>query len=164
MKSREMVAMGALAAVSVLVAAWFGWSWWNAAHDDAATRAQERDAVLSAADDALTALNTIDYHDPDPSVDRWVDLTTGQLGKTLSGDRQLQLDRATQSKTVASARVNQSAVAELDPAAGTARVLAVLDVQLSTNGSPSAPSRTRLNATLARTDRGWKVDSVQAAS
>ncbi|GAB3001800.1 hypothetical protein GCM10017788_74610 [Amycolatopsis acidiphila] len=159
-----MVAMGALAAVSVLVAAWCGWSWWSAAHDDAATRGQDRDTVLAAAGDALTALNTVDYHDPGPAVDRWIQVTTGQLGKTISGDRQLQLDRATASKTVASARVNQAAVAELNPDAGTARVLVVLDVQLSTNGSPSAPSRARLNASLTRTDSGWKVDSVQAAS
>ncbi|WP_236788606.1 hypothetical protein [Amycolatopsis sp. GM8] len=164
MKSPGMVALGALAAVSVLVAAWSGWSWWSAAHDEAAMRAHDRDAVLSAADDALTTLNTVDYHDPGPAVDRWIQVTTGELGKTLSGDRQLQLDRTTASKTVAAAEVNQAAVAELDPAAGTARVLAVLDVQLSTNGAPSVPSRTRLNASLTRTDGGWKVDSVQAAS
>jgi Mce-associated membrane protein len=159
-----MVATGAVAAVAVLVAAWFGWSWWSAAHDDAAVRAQDRDTVLAAAGDALVALNTVDYHDPAPAVDRWIQVTTGELGRTLSGDRQVQLDRARASKTVATARVNQAAVAELDPGAGTARVLVVLDVQLSTNGSPSAPSRVRLNAALTRTDAGWKVASVQAAS
>lgn len=164
MKSPGMAATTALAAVSVLLAAWFGWSWWSAAHSTVANRAQDRDTVLAAAGDALTALNTIDYHDPGPAVDRWIQVTTGELGKTLSGDRQVQLDRATASKTVASARVNQAAVAELNSDAGTARVIAVLDVQLSTNGAPSAPSRARLNAALTRTDAGWKVDSVQAAS
>lgn len=164
MKNPGMVAMGALAAVAVLVAAWFGWSWWSTAHDEAAVRADDRDTVLAAAGDALAALNTVDYHDPAPAVDRWIQVTTGELGKTLSGDRQLQLDRARASKTVASARVNQAAVAALDPGAGTARVLVVLDVQLSTGGSPSAPSRARLNASLTRTGGGWKVDSVQAAS
>ncbi|MTD53535.1 hypothetical protein [Amycolatopsis pithecellobii] len=164
MKSPAVVALGAVAAVAALVAVWFGWSWASAAHDQAATRARDRDAVLAAASEALTALNTVDYHDPGPAVDRWIQVTTGELGKTLSGDRQLQLDRTTATRTVASARVNQAAVAEVDPAAGTARVLAVLDVRLSTNGAPSVPSRTRLNASLARTDDGWKVDSVQAAS
>lgn len=164
MKSPGMAALAALAAVAVLVAAWFGWSWWSAAHDQAAVRAQDRDTVVAAAGDALTALNTIDYHDPAPAVERWIEVTTGELGRTLSGDRQLQLDRARAAKTVATARVNQAAVAQLDPNAGTARVLVVLDVQLSTNGSPSAPSRARLNASLIRTDAGWKVDAVQAAS
>ncbi|GHF82072.1 hypothetical protein AMYBAR_005682 [Amycolatopsis bartoniae] len=159
-----MVVASVLAAVSVLVAAWFGWSWWRAAHDDAARRADDRDAVLTAASDALSALNTIDYHDPGPAVDRWLDVTTGQLGRTLSGDREEQIGRATASKTVASARIDQAAVADLDSGKGTARVLAVLDVQLSTNGAPSAQSRARLNATLTRTDAGWKVDSVQAAA
>jgi Mce-associated membrane protein len=164
MKSPGLAAMTALAAVSVLVAAWFGWSWWSAAQATVVTRGQDRDTVLAAADDALTTLNTVDYHDPGAAVDRWIQVTTGELGKTLSGDRQLQLDRATASRTVASARVNQAAVAALNPDAGTARVIAVLDVQLSTNGAPSVPSRARLNASLTRTDAGWKVDSVQAAS
>lgn len=164
MKSPGITALGAVAVVAVLVAAWFGWSWLSAANAGETKRAQDRDAVLSAADDALTTLNTIDYHDPGPAVDRWIDVTTGELGKTLSGDRQLQLDRATASKTVANARVNQAAVADLDPSAGKARVLVVLDVRLSTNGAAPVPSRTRLNASLTRTDGSWKVDSVQAAS
>ncbi|GAA5160291.1 hypothetical protein GCM10023214_23970 [Amycolatopsis dongchuanensis] len=157
-----MTVASALAAVSVLAAAWFGGSWWRVTHDDVAKRADDRDAVSAAAGEALAALNTIDYHDPGPAVDRWLDVTTGQLGRTLSDDRQDQIARATASRTVASAKVNQAAVAELN--GDTARVLAVLDVQLSTNGAPSATSRARLNATLTRTGGVWKVDSVQAAA
>jgi Mce-associated membrane protein len=161
--NRLLTALAAVAVVALFAAGWFGWTWWSAAHADTTTRAQDRDTVLSAAADALVALNTVDYRNAGPAVDKWIQVTTGELGKTLSGDRQVQLDRTTASKTVASASVNQAAVAELDETAGTARVIAVLDVRLSTNGAASAPSRSRLNAALDRTPQGWKVSSVQAA-
>jgi Mce-associated membrane protein len=154
--------LGALAVVSVLVAAWFGWSWWRGAHDDFATRARDRDAVVAAASDALVALNTIDYRDAGPAVDRWPRVTSGDLSRSLAGDRQLQVDRATASRTEASASVEEVAVAELR--GDTARVIAVLDVRLSTNGAPPATNRSRVNAELTRTPGGWKVDAVQAAS
>jgi Mce-associated membrane protein len=154
--------IGVLSVVSVLVAAWFGWSWWRSAHDDFAVRAHDRDAVLAAASDALVALNTIDYRDAGTAVDGWLQVTSGELGKTLAGDRQLQLDRATASRTEASASVDRAAVTELH--GDTARVIAVLDVRLSTNGSPPATNRSRLNAELTRTPEGWKVDAVQAAA
>ncbi|WAL67460.1 hypothetical protein ORV05_06660 [Amycolatopsis cynarae] len=165
MNRRDPVLLGmtVLAVVAVVAATWFGLSWWTAAHDEAGLRARDRDTVLAAATDALTALNTIDYHDPGPALDRWIQVTTGQFGKNLSGDRQLQLDRAVTSRTIATASVRQAAVTELDEAGGTARVIAVVDVQLSTNGSAAAPSRSRLNATLTRTESGWKISAVQGA-
>lgn len=154
--------LGVVSVVSVMVATWFGWSWWGSAHDDFAVRARDRDAVLAAASDALVALNTIDYRDAAPAVDRWVEVTGGELGKTLAGDRQSHLARATASRTEASASLDQAAVAELR--GDTARVIAVLDVRVSTNGTPPVTNRSRLNAELTRTPEGWKVDSVQAAA
>lgn len=154
--------LGVLSVLSVLAAAWFGWSWWRGTHDDFASRARERDAVLAAASDALVALNTIDYHNAGAAVDRWIQVSTGQLGQTLRGDRQLHLGRAIATKTEASATVAQVAVAELRD--HTARVIAVLDIRLSFNGAPPSAKRSRLLADLMRTPDGWKVDSVQAAS
>ncbi|HET6503837.1 MAG TPA: hypothetical protein VFG87_24075 [Amycolatopsis sp.] len=153
---------GVSAVVAVFAAGWFGWSWWQTAHDDFSTRARDRDAVLAAGSDGLVALNTIDYRDAGPSVDRWIQVTTGELGTTFSGDRQSQLDRATGSKAEASATLDEAAVTDLN--GDTAHVIAVLDVRLSTNGGAPASSRTRLNAELTRTPQGWKIDSVQAAS
>ncbi|GLY66345.1 hypothetical protein [Amycolatopsis taiwanensis] len=154
--------LSVLAVLAVLSGAWFGWSWWRSAHDDFAARVQDRDAVLTAASDALVTLNTIDYREAEPAVDRWIRVTTGELGKTLGEDRQAQLDRATANQTQASASVDQAAVVELR--GDTARVIAVLDVRLSTKGAPGTSNRSRLNAELTRTPDGWKVDSVQAAS
>ncbi|MFD6067276.1 MULTISPECIES: hypothetical protein [Amycolatopsis] len=156
-------ALTVAAAIALLIAAWFGWSWWSAARDDGLARGREREAVLAAASGQLEVLNTIDYRSGAQDVDRWLGVTTGRLGKDLTGDRQIQIDRATASKTVATAELEQAAVTELDTAAGTARLMAVLDVRVSTGGGPAVPKVSRLTVDYQRVADGWKVSAVQAA-
>ncbi|SFB38207.1 Mce-associated membrane protein [Amycolatopsis marina] len=157
-------ALVALAAVALLAAAWFGWAWWSAAQDDELSLARERDRVLSEISTALVVLNTIDHRSADQDVDRWIAVTAGQLHKDLSGERQLQLDRAEGTRTVAEATLSKAAVTELDEVAGTARLVAVLDVQVATEDEPADSRRSRLTVEAQRTDGGWKVSAVQAAS
>ncbi|MER7865375.1 hypothetical protein ABTX61_40135 [Amycolatopsis japonica] len=156
-------ALTVVAALAVLAAAWFGWSWWSAAGDDGLARGREREAVLAAASGQLEVLNTIDYRSGAKDVDRWLGVTTGRLGKDLTGDRQIQIDRATASKTVATAKLKQAAVTELDAAAGTARLMAVLDVRVSTGGGSAVPKVSRLTVDYQRVEDRWKVSAVQAA-
>lgn len=160
MKLRALIVA---AVVAVLAAAFTGWSWWRAAHDDASARGRERDAILAAAGPELVTLNTIDYRSAGADVDRWMAATTGQYGKDLSGDREVQIDRAMATKTVSTASLVQAAVTEVDVEAGKARLLAVLDVRVSTAGAASAQKLNRLTVDVARTDDGWKVGGVQAA-
>ncbi|WP_199433346.1 hypothetical protein [Qaidamihabitans albus] len=158
-----MRVLATLAVLAVLAAGWSGWSWWSAAQDEGLAVAGERDAVLAAVSDALVALHTIDHRTAAADVDRWVEVSTGRLGADLSGDRQLQLDRAEGTKTVATATLLDAAVTELDHEAGTARLGAVLDVRVSAHGDPPAEHRSRLTVAAERTERGWKVSDVQAA-
>ncbi|WP_370939042.1 hypothetical protein [Amycolatopsis sp. cg13] len=152
----------ALAVVAVLAAAWFGWSWWSAAQDDSLARGRARDAVLAAASTSLVTLNTIDYRTSAVDVDRWISATTGQYGKDLSGDRQMQIDRAKRAKIVSTASLVQAAVTDLDPSAGTARLIAILNVRVSTgDGAPSA-KQARLAVDFARDGDAWKIGAVQA--
>lgn len=151
-----------LTLVALLVAGWLGYSWWSAAHDDALSLARDRDAALDVAGTGLVVLNTFDYRTGDQDMDRWLAVSTGQLAQDLTGDRKTQLDQANSTKTIATATLRQAAVTELNSFAGTAKLIAVLDVSLSTNGAASAPALNRLNVDLARTDKGWKVSAVQA--
>ncbi|MGW7531561.1 hypothetical protein [Amycolatopsis sp. NPDC054798] len=154
--------LGVLAVVAVLAAAWFGWSWWSAAQDDSLARGRARDAVLAAASTDLVTLNTIDYRTSAVDVDRWIAATTGQYGKDLSGDRQLQIDRAKRTKTVSTASLVQAAVTELNPSAGTARLIAVLNVRVSTGDAPPSAKQARLAVDFARDGDTWKIGGIQA--
>ncbi|MEU4252056.1 hypothetical protein AB0F15_32015 [Amycolatopsis sp. NPDC026612] len=155
--------LAAAAVLSVLAAAFSGWSWWRAAADDASARGRERDAVLAAAGPELVTLNTIDYRTAAADVDRWIAATTGRYGTDLAGDRQLQIDRAGTARTVSSASLVQAAVTEVDVPAGKARLLAVLDVRVSTGGAAAAPKMNRLTVDVSRAPGGWKIAGVQAA-
>ncbi|WP_206792187.1 hypothetical protein [Amycolatopsis sp. MtRt-6] len=152
-----------LAALSILAAAFAGWSWWRAASDESLARGRDRDAILSAAGPYLVTLNTIDYRTAAADVDRWTAATTGQYAKDLSGDRQLQIDRAVAARTVSTASLVQAAVTEIDVPAGTARLLAVLDVRVSTGGGAVTPKMNRLTVDVSRSPAGWKISGVQAA-
>ena len=117
--------------------------------------------MLAAAGPELVTLNTIDYRSAGADVDRWITATTGQYGKDLSGDRQVQIDRATTARTVSTASLVQAAVTEVSD--GTARLLAVLDVRVSTGGAAVTPRLNRLTVDVSRADSGWKIAGVQAA-
>lgn len=152
-----------LVLVTALAAGWFGWSWWSAAHDDDLDLARTRAAVVQAATDALVRLNTIDHRTAQADFDGWLRVSTGELGRSLSGDRKHELEQVRESQTVANATVATAAVTELDAHEGTARVIAVVDVEVSSNGQGPRPHRSLLDVQLGRTDAGWKVSGVQAA-
>ncbi|VVJ16832.1 FIG00821219: MCE associated membrane protein [Amycolatopsis camponoti] len=147
--------------LAVLAASATGYTWWRASSDDSFARGRDRDAVLAAAGPELVTLNTIDYRSAGADVDRWIAATTGQYGKDLSGDRQVQIDRATTARTVSSASLVQAAVTEVSD--GSARLLAVLDVRVSTGGSAASPRLNRLTVDVTRSPDGWKISGVQAA-
>ncbi|ASR37451.1 hypothetical protein BAY61_23360 [Prauserella marina] len=158
-----MRTLAVLAAIAVLVACWAGWNWWSAADDDGLAVAREREAVVDDISAALLTLHTIDYRDAEVNVDGWIEATTGQLGKDLEKDRQLQLDRAAGTETVATAELSRIAVTELDVSEGSATMLAVLTVHLATSDQKPSDSRSRLTVRAQRTAEGWKVAGVQAA-
>jgi Mce-associated membrane protein len=161
-RDRARDVLTVLAAVALLAAAWFGWTWWSAAQDEELSLARERDRVVAEVSAALVALNTIDHRSAERDVDRWIAATAGQLHDDLSGERQLQLDRTAGTRTVAEASLLTAAVTEPDAEAGSARLVAVLDVVVSTAGEEATSPRSRLTVDAERTTGGLKVSAVQA--
>lgn len=151
----------AVTVAAVLAAAWFGWSALRADGDESLTVARDRDAVVADVSAALTTLNTIDHRSAGEDVDAWLGVTAGTLGEDLRKDRQLQVDRARDTATVATARVRSAAVTELR--GDTATVLAVLDVRLAARDEPARQRRSRLVVDATRSEEQWKVTDVQAA-
>lgn len=158
-RDRLVPAMVVVAAVAVLGCAGFGWQWWSAAGSDFARTGSARDTALRDGAHALTILNTIDHRSAERDVDEWLAVTTGQLHDDLENDRDRHIDRAMEGKTVATASISRAALAELDERGGTARLLAVVRVELSGQARRSA-----LVADLTRNGDAWKVSAVQAAS
>ncbi|MDT0402830.1 nuclear transport factor 2 family protein [Streptomyces edwardsiae] len=157
----------ALALALTLVAGGFavraGQDWYDAAHDDRAAYAGQRDAVLAAGEQAVQNLNTLDHRDVNRGLDLWESSTTGELHEQLTTGRTEFADQVKAAKTVTTARVLSGAVTELDDRAGRARVLVALRVTVKADGGAKTDKDSRMLGELTRTDGRWKLSALGQA-
>ncbi|MFF3286554.1 hypothetical protein [Streptomyces sp. NPDC003023] len=144
-------------------AGWGGWSWYEAAHDDSLSYAQERDEALAAGRQAVQNMNTLDHRDLKGGLDSWEDSSTGDLHRQLvdgRGEFERQIQEA---KTVTSAKVLSAAVTELDGRAGRASVMIALRITVTAPKGEPARKESRMLGELTRTPQGWKLSALGQA-
>lgn len=155
-----ILVIAVLAVVAFAGAGWFGVSWYRATHDDSLTVGIQRDAVLRDGGRAILTLNTLDYRQVQDGLTLWEQATTGSLLEQLKANRDTYASAITDSTTVSSAKVLDIAVASLDARAGSAQVLAGVDVtsQLE-KGDPGCAHR-RVRMDMIRVADSWKVATL----
>ena len=157
----------ALALALTLVAGGFavraGLDWYDAAHDDRAAYAGQRDAALAAGEQAVQNLNTLDHRDVNRGLDLWESSTTGELHEQLTTGRTEFAEQVKAAKTVTTARVLSGAVTELDDRAGRARVLVALRVTVKADDGAKTDKDSRMLGELTRTDGRWKLSALAQA-
>jgi Mce-associated membrane protein len=158
---RAVVALAVVAVLAVLAAAGAGWLWWRASDEDGVRVAEERDEVLAAGSALLVTLNTLDHRNAVSDLDAWRAAATGQLLERFDRNRDLDLRNIQTQQTVATAGLLGAAVTEVDIEAGTASVIAALEVTVTRQGAEPARNRSRLDAGMTRTPDGWKVSSLE---
>ncbi|GAA2273832.1 membrane protein [Streptomyces ruber] len=152
-----------LALVAGGFAAWAGWDWYDAAHDDSAAYATQRDEALAAAEQAVQNLNTLDHRSVDRGLDLWESSTTGELHDQLVSGRAEFTEQVKEARTVTTARVLSGAVTELDDRAGRARVLVALRVTVEAPGDARTDKDSRMLGELTRTGGRWKLSALGQA-
>ncbi|MEU5837228.1 nuclear transport factor 2 family protein [Streptomyces diacarni] len=150
----------ALAFAALCSAVWAGLSWYGAAHDDTLEYAATRDEVRSAGEQAVQNLNTLDHRKVDAGLDSWEESTTGELRGQLKKGRKEFEKQIRAAKTVTSARILSSAVAELDERAGRAGVLVAVRTTVKAPKEKPATKQTRMRGELTRTEDGWKLSAL----
>ncbi len=155
--SRFRVVAAAVFAVALAFAAYGGIRMWAAAPDATASL---RDEALRSATSAVETFNTLDHRAVDAGLDRWQATATGPLAEERAGSRESSRARIVEARTVTSGEVVAAAVTELDPAAGTASVIASVEVTVTPETGPAATKRVRFAATMTRTDRGWLLSGI----
>ncbi|MEV6399483.1 hypothetical protein AB0M39_32635 [Streptomyces sp. NPDC051907] len=153
----------ALAVAAAGCAGWGGWSWYEAAHDDAAAYADERDAALAAGEQAVQNMNTLDHRDLRRGLDAWEDSATGDLRRQLVDGRREFVKQIQQAKTVTSAEVLSGAVTELDARAGRAGVMVALRIEVTAPKGKPVRKESRMLGELTRTPEGWKLSALGQA-
>ena len=152
--------MKILVVLAAVFAAWGGWSWWSAAHDDSRSFALERQAVTQAAQHDVATRNTLDYRKVDDGLKSWLAVSTGTLHDQLAQTAQANKNQLAQARTVTTAHVVDTAVTALDQRAGTAKLIAAVQLDVTPDGGKQTSKRTRFEADLTRTDAGWRVSAL----
>jgi Mce-associated membrane protein len=155
-----LTAAVALLVAALAVAGWFGVAWFNAANDDGLAYSGVRDEVDRVARAAIVTMNTLDYRKLDEGLGNWSDATTGplhdEISKLSDGEKQQLKDL----KAITSGTVTSSAVKELDDRGGKAVVLAAVAKTVATADGEPKTEYQRVQATLLRTEDGWKLESL----
>jgi Mce-associated membrane protein len=148
----------ALLAAAAIFCGWSGWSYHQSAHSSSVPFARARDQVRRDARQEIAVLNTLDPRKSDAGLSRWLDVSTGTLRDSLRRTSAQDRQKAVKSGTTAVGTVTGLAVTELDTRAGTAQVIATVQVKLGA----STTERKRFTAVLARTGAHWKLSSLTA--
>ena len=135
--------------------------WLFALNSDAVQVAQARDEALRDARQAVINLNTLDHNDPQKGLDLWIQSSSGSVRDEFEKNRDAYSQLVTQQKRTTSATVADAAVSEVDPRAGTARVLAGVDVTVTPEGGEPTVTRQRIELGMIETPDGWKVDALE---
>ena len=150
----------ALAVLAAVFAAWSGWSWYRASTAAAPADAQLRDQVLQAGEQAVQNFNTLDYRKVAAGLALWEQSSTGPLHTEISAGRTQFERQIQQTKTITTARILDGALTALNPRAGTASIIAAVQITVTpANGSP-VTKQSRLVGTLAKTASGWKLSQL----
>lgn len=152
----------AVLALSLAIAGSGLFAWRSAVTDDGIALAKSRDAVLIAATQHITTLNSLDYRDVDAGLKGWAAVTTGTLHDQLvqvdEENRQLLADQ----KKISVGKVVDAALTSLDDR--TATVIAAVEITVTDDakaGSEPTVKRNRFSADLVNVKGTWKLENLQ---
>jgi Mce-associated membrane protein len=154
---RRFLALGALV-VAAAFCGWSGWSYHQSARSGSVRFAEARDQVQRAGRQEIATLNTLDPRLSDAGLGRWLNASTGALRDELRRTSARNRQKVARAQVSAEGTVTDLAVTELDTRAGTAQVIATVQVDLGSRGT----ERKRFTAVLARTSSGWKLSALTA--
>ncbi|MBD0734483.1 hypothetical protein [Streptomyces sp. CBMA29] len=149
-------------AVAAVVCALGAWSYADTRGDGTLDYAKARDAVLADGQRDITRLNTVDAAHLDRDLATWLDTTTGPLHDRMSRTHTADAAALKQSGTSTRGTVTDAAVTELDTRAGTAKLIATVQVRVMPRGGAATTDRKRFEAGLSRTSDGWKLTALTA--
>ena len=136
-------------------------SWWHADHSDSLGYGRARDSVVLAARQDIVVLNTLNYSAVDAGLQRWLGASTGTLHDQIAGVSAADKKSIAAAKTVTTGKVIDAAVTELDDRAGSATVIAAVEVTVTPTTGKATTKRNRFSATMTRVGTEWKLSDLQ---
>ncbi|RZS37200.1 Mce-associated membrane protein [Herbihabitans rhizosphaerae] len=150
----------ALAVVAAVAAVWFGVAWMNASGDDKREYSSMRDEVSRTGQGAIVTLLSLDHRKADEGFDRWLSVSTGPYHEEIVKNRANNKKVLEQVKTVSDAFMLRAAVTKIEEHKGEAILIAAVRLMVSEAEKPPEPKYMRMQATMTRTDDGWKLSGL----
>ncbi|MFJ8888401.1 hypothetical protein ACIRJR_34060 [Streptomyces sp. NPDC102402] len=150
---------------AVLVCAFGGWSYAQARGDDTLAYAEARDAAMADGRKNLARLSSMDGSDAASvrtGLSAWLSASTGPLHDRLESTRKKDTAELAEDGATARGKVTDAALTALDRRAGTAALIATVDVEVTPRAGKGGTERKRFEASLARTADGWKIKALDA--
>jgi Mce-associated membrane protein len=159
---RGAVATAVALAAALVLCGLSAWSYADTRGDGALSYGKARDAALSAGQRGVARLNTVDSAHVERDLDGWLGVTTGPLHDQLTRTHKSDAAAMKASGTSTRGTVTGAAVTELDTRAGTAKLIATVQVRLTPQSGTSTTDRKRFEADLSRTSGGWRLAALTA--
>ncbi|WP_329179553.1 hypothetical protein [Streptomyces sp. NBC_01477] len=138
------------------------WSYADTRGDDALSYGKARDAALADGTHDIARLNTVDAAHAAGDLGQWLTVTTGPLHDRMASTHTADAATLEQSGTSTRGTVTDAAVTELDTRAGTAKLIATVQVEVTPATGAATTDRKRFEAGLSRTADGWKLAALTA--
>lgn len=151
------------AAVAFVAAVLFGVLWWSAASGDQAEISSARDEASAAAQGAIAAFTQFDYRQPEEYANSQIAVSTDEWAKQIEPNKKRLSEVIAKSKQVATSKILDIAVDELNAHEGKASVIASLEATV-TRGEENATKRIRIQVDMTRVDGVWKVAGIDQVS
>jgi Mce-associated membrane protein len=158
--AREVKVMLAVVVLALGFVGYAGWTWFRAGNDDSLGYATTRDEVLAVGRIQVATLTTLDYHDVDGGIGKWLAVSTGGLRDELSATDAKTRQALKDGATVSTGRVLDAAVSELNVRAGSVKLLVSVEISSAKAGGPPVGKRDRFVAAMTRLDDGWKLSAL----
>lgn len=154
-----------VAVVLAFVAAALGfYRWYAVANDDDIARAEQRDAVLEAADEHIVTLNTLDHADLEAGLQAWLDATAGAMHQDIASITEEDREAVRAQGATSTSRILALGLVDYDPVAETATVIAAVETTVRDADDAEDVKRNRYEADLVFTDDRWLVETLELLS
>jgi len=162
-------AVVAVVVVVLLAGGLLAWAPWgdDGPGEAAMATMRSRDAATRAATEALVTLNTSDPRQSRQTLDDWLRLSGGALHRDLGKERARIVRRMRRSGTSMTAKVLETAVSSVDPGAGRATVLGVVEINSTPRRGESTTSVRRFRVLMQHLGSTWRItylETVKAPS
>jgi Mce-associated membrane protein len=148
--------------LAVAFSGWSGWSYWQAGHGGDLSVKQLRDQVLRSGQQEIADLNSVSGKQAGAGLRRWLDVTAGPLHTQLRRTEASYLRQISRAGSSARGTVTGAAVTQLNQQAGTAQIIASVQVQITPEVGATSTDINRYQAGMTRTAAGWKVSTLIA--